>query len=283
MSTAHSMPEHHVVHEDEAVREIPAPRPGAAADQAAEDDLDVLILEPDQYSTEDAPEPAAETVPDLVPEPPGAIPEPAAARLTSTIFEPATAQPTSTIFTPATAQPTSATAEPDTLAGPDTMAEPPGALAEPDTTPERPGALADQPGGLAEPPDAISEPPGLLADQPGGLAEAPDALADQPGALVEPPGPPPDDAFAADIPPTNPDYRWREIQVMFVDDPRGSVERAAELAADTLRELNTKLRERERDLRSTWQDANADTEELRTSLQGYRALVAWISDLAQHR
>jgi predicted HTH domain antitoxin len=248
MSTAHSMPEHDVVHEDEAVREIPAPRPGTAADRAAGDDLDVLILEPDQYTTEDAPEPTAETVPDLVAEPTGAT------------SEPATAQPTSTIFRPATAPPMSTTAEPDT------MAEPPGALAEPD-------AMVG----------AISEPPDALADQPGGLAEPPDALADQPGALVEPPGPPPDDAFAADIPPTNPDYRWREIQVMFVDDPRGSVERAAELAADTLRELNTMLRERERDLRSTWQDTSADTEELRTSLQGYRALVAWISELAQQR
>jgi hypothetical protein len=269
MTTSHSMPEHHVVHEDEALRETSASGPGTAADQAAGEDLDVLILEPDQYTTEDAPEPAAETVPDPVPEPTGATSEPATARLTSTIFEPATAQPAST------------TAEPDT------MAEPPGALAEPDAMlgaiSEPPGALADQPGALAEPPGAISEPPGLLVDQPGGLAEPPDALADQPGALVEPPGPPPDDAFAADIPPTNPDYRWREIQVMFVDDPRGSVERAADLAADTLRELNTMLRERERDLRSTWQDPNADTEELRTSLQGYRALVGRISELAQQR
>jgi predicted HTH domain antitoxin len=252
MTTSHSMPEHDVVHEDEAVREIPAPRPGTAADRAAGDDLDVLILEPDQYNTEDAPEPAAETVPDLVAEPTGATSEPATARLTSTIFEPATAQPTSTIFEPATAQPASTTAEPDTLAGPDTMAGPPGALAEPDA---------------------------ML----GAISEPPDALADQPGALAEPPGPPPDDAFAADIPPTNLDYRWREIQVMFVDDPRGSVERAAELARDTLRDLNTMLREREQNLRSTWQDTNADTEELRTSLQGYRALVAWISELAQQR
>lgn len=218
MTTSHSMPEHHVLYEGEAVRETPVSGPGTAADQAAGDDLDVLILEPDQYTAENAPGPAAETVPDRV------------------------AGPTSTIFEPATARPTSTTAEPDTIA------EPPGALAEPDA--------------ISEPPDAMSEPP---------------------DALVEPPGTPPDDAFAADIPPTNPDYRWREIQAMFVDDPRGSVERAAELAGDALRDLNNMLRERERDLRSTWQDPNADTEELRTSLQGYRALVGRISELAQQR
>ena len=237
MTTSHSMPEHHVLYEGEAGRETPVSGPGTAADQAAGDDLDVLILEPDQYTAEDAPGPAAETVPDRV-----------AGSAAETVPD-LVAGPTSTIFEPATARPTSTTAEPDTIA------EPPGALAEPD-------AISEPPGAMSEPPDAMSEPV---------------------GALVEPPGTPPDDAFAADIPPTNPDYRWREIQAMFVDDPRGSVERAAELAGDALRDLNNMLRERERDLRSTWQDPNADTEELRTSLQGYRALVGRISELAQQR
>jgi len=237
MTTSHSMPEHHVLYEGEAVRETPVSGPGTAADQAAGDDLDVLILEPDQYTAENAPGPAAETVPDRV-----------AGSAAETVPD-LVAGPTSTIFEPATARPTSTTAEPDTIA------EPPGALAEPD-------AISEPPGAMSEPPDAMSEPV---------------------GALVEPPGTPPDDAFAADIPPTNPDYRWREIQAMFVDDPRGSVERAAELAGDALRDLNNMLRERERDLRSTWQDPNADTEELRTSLQGYRALVGRISELAQQR
>jgi hypothetical protein len=236
------MPEHHVLYEGEAVRETPVSGPGTAADQAAGDDLDVLILEPDQYTAEDAPGPAAETVPDRVA---GSAAETVPDRVAGSAAETVpdrVAGPTSTIFEPATARPTSTTAEPDTIA------EPPGALAEPDA--------------MSEPPDAMSEPV---------------------GALVEPPGTPPDDAFAADIPPTNPDYRWREIQAMFVDDPRGSVERAAELAGDALRDLNNMLRERERDLRSTWQDPNADTEELRTSLQGYRALVGRISELAQQR
>src|ERR1039458_7024490 len=249
MTTSHSMPEHHVIYEGEAVRETPVSGPGTAADQAAGDDLDVLILEPDQYTAENAPGPAAETVPDLVA---GSAAETVPDRVAGSAAETVpdlVAGPTSTIFEPATARPASTTAEPDTIA------EPPGALAEPDA--------------ISEPPDAMSEPP--------------DAMSEPVGALVEPPGTPPDDAFAADIPPTNPDYRWREIQAMFVDDPRGSVERAAELAGDALRDLNNMLRERERDLRSTWQDPNADTEELRTSLQGYRALVGRISELAQQR
>jgi hypothetical protein len=263
MTTSHSMPEHHVLYEGEAVRETPVSGPGTAADQAAEDDLDVLILEPDQYTAENAPGPAAETVPDRVAGSAAETVPDLVAGPASTIFEPAPARPTSTIFEPAPARPTSTTAEPDTIA------EPPGALAEPD-------AISEPPGAISEPPDAMSEPVGALV-------EPPDAMSEPPGALVEPPGTPPDDAFAADIPPTNPDYRWREIQAMFVDDPRGSVERAAELAGDALRDLNNMLRERERDLRSTWQDPNADTEELRTSLQGYRALVGRISELAQQR
>src|ERR1017187_3011738 len=249
MTTSHSMPEHHVLYDGEAVPETPVSGPGTAADQAAGDDLDVLILEPDQYTAENAPGPAAETVPDLVA---GSAAETVPDRVAGSAAEPVpdlVAGPTSTIFEPAPARPTSTTAEPDTIA------EPPGALAEPD-------AISEPPGAMSEPPDAMSEPV---------------------GALVEPPGTPPDDAFAADIPPTNPDCRWREIQAMFVDDPRGSVERAAELAGDALRDLNNMLRERERDLRSTWQDPNADTEELRTSLQGYRALVGRISELAQQR
>ena len=87
--------------------------------------------------------------------------------------------------------------------------------------------------------------------------------------------------FASDAPSASPDRRWREIQAMFVDDPRGSVERAADLARDTLRELNTTLKQREQSLRSAWRDGNTDTEGLRTSLQGYRALVNQIVEVTR--
>jgi hypothetical protein len=78
---------------------------------------------------------------------------------------------------------------------------------------------------------------------------------------------------------TDLDERWHEIQMMFVDDPRGSVERAADLARDTLRDLSSLLQEREQSLRSAWQGTDVDTEELRTSLRGYRALVDRITEV----
>lgn len=118
--------------------------------------------------------------------------------------------------------------------------------------------------------DATAEP--ITQSAPG--------LAQEAGPAVIPPRTPPDDAFAADVAPTMPDNRWREIQAMFVDDPRGSVEQAADLASETLRELGRLLQQRERDLRSAWQD-NTDTEVLRTSLQGYRALVDRVAELSR--
>ena len=71
----------------------------------------------------------------------------------------------------------------------------------------------------------------------------------------------------------NPDLsaRWPEIQAMFVDDPRASVERAAGLVDDSVEALVVSIKEQQHALLSTWQGDNAGTEELRTALQGYRA------------
>jgi hypothetical protein len=149
-----------------------------------------------------------------------------------------------------------ATADPVTETGPDPLAD---ATADP-VTETGPGLVTD---GSAEP---------VTQSAPG--------LAQEAGPAVIPPRTPPDDAFAADVPPTMPDNRWREIQAMFVDDPRGSVEQAADLASERLRELGRQLQQRERDLRAAWQD-NADTEVLRTSLQSYRALVDRIAELSR--
>ena len=65
--------------------------------------------------------------------------------------------------------------------------------------------------------------------------------------------------------------RWPEIQAMFVDDPRASVERAAGLVDDSVEALVVSIKEQQHALLSTWQGDNAGTEELRTALQGYRA------------
>ncbi|MBA9005475.1 hypothetical protein [Thermomonospora cellulosilytica] len=66
--------------------------------------------------------------------------------------------------------------------------------------------------------------------------------------------------------------RWHDIQASFVDDPRESVRRADELAAETLDALGEVLRERKRALDSGRGDA-ADTERLRQDLRRYRDLV----------
>ena len=80
-------------------------------------------------------------------------------------------------------------------------------------------------------------------------------------------------ASASAATPGNPDLsaRWPEIQAMFVDDPRASVERAAGLVDDSVEALVVSIKEQQHALLSTWQGDNAGTEELRTALQGYRA------------
>jgi hypothetical protein len=124
---------------------------------------------------------------------------------------------------------------------------------------------------------AETTPDPVFGDNSGTVAETvPDPVAEDIPTTASRPG-----ALTADPPPAIQDPRWREIQAMFVDDPRGSVERAADLASETLRELTRLLRQREQTLRSGWQDNSADTEELRTSLQGYRALIGQISELVQ--
>ena len=70
---------------------------------------------------------------------------------------------------------------------------------------------------------------------------------------------------------TSPSVRWHEIQAMFVDDPRTSVELAAGLVDDSTDTLVASLRERQQALQSSWQGHDTDTEGLRTALQSYRA------------
>jgi hypothetical protein len=68
---------------------------------------------------------------------------------------------------------------------------------------------------------------------------------------------------------------WNEIQAMFVDDPRASIERAAGLVDDRVEVLIQSVRERQRSLQSAWWADDAGTEELRVALQHYRTF--WTS------
>ena len=71
---------------------------------------------------------------------------------------------------------------------------------------------------------------------------------------------------------------WNEIQAMFVDDPHGSIERAAALVDDRVEELIQSLRARQHSMQSACQ-ADAGTEELRVALQHYRSLWNSLEDL----
>jgi hypothetical protein len=73
---------------------------------------------------------------------------------------------------------------------------------------------------------------------------------------------------------------WNEIQAMFVDDPRASVERAAGLVNDQVEELVQSVRQWHRSMQAGWQAEYAGTEELRLALQRYRTFWNSIVDIA---
>lgn len=75
--------------------------------------------------------------------------------------------------------------------------------------------------------------------------------------------------------------RWHEVQIGFVDDPRGSVGQAEELAAEVLNALSRTLNERKSALDAEWrtEGEGPDTEQLRLALRGYREFFNRILDL----
>ena len=75
--------------------------------------------------------------------------------------------------------------------------------------------------------------------------------------------------------------RWREIQSMFVDDPRASAEMAARLADESVQELIASVTERQDSLLARWHGQDAGTEELRTVVQHYRAFGTRLADFGR--
>ena len=66
---------------------------------------------------------------------------------------------------------------------------------------------------------------------------------------------------------------------MFVDDPRGAVERADAAAGEVAASLIATLEREQAELRTSWQQ-NADTEQLRTALQRYRAFCGRLEGMS---
>ena len=73
--------------------------------------------------------------------------------------------------------------------------------------------------------------------------------------------------------------RWSEIMVVFVDDPHGSVKMAADAVDEAIDEFVNSVRARQRGLAGAWQNAEADTEQLRTALREYRKLGQRVQQL----
>jgi hypothetical protein len=74
------------------------------------------------------------------------------------------------------------------------------------------------------------------------------------------------------------EQQWPQIMALFVDDPRGSVERAAAAASEAAAALTASLEREQERLRASWHD-NASTEDLRTTLQQYRAFCGRLEGL----
>jgi hypothetical protein len=77
--------------------------------------------------------------------------------------------------------------------------------------------------------------------------------------------------------------QWHDIQAMFVDDPAGSLRRAAEATESAMIELIAAIRNRRDELRQDDRlpGARDRTEQMRVTLRGYRSLCQSISQLGQ--
>ena len=75
------------------------------------------------------------------------------------------------------------------------------------------------------------------------------------------------------------EQQWPAIQAMFVDDPKGSVERAAAAADEVAKAFVASLQREQTALRAAW-EKDTTTEDLRTALQQYRAFCGRLEGLA---
>lgn len=77
--------------------------------------------------------------------------------------------------------------------------------------------------------------------------------------------------------------QWHDIQALFVDDPRGSVELAAAAAAATVSALVQTLQQRQAALAPSGSASTeaGDTEQLREALRSYRIFCQSLTDVGQ--
>ncbi|HEY9349957.1 MAG TPA: hypothetical protein VIP75_04615 [Acidothermales bacterium] len=74
--------------------------------------------------------------------------------------------------------------------------------------------------------------------------------------------------------------RWHDLQLRFVDDPRGVVSEAKSLVSEAVQTLTTALSDQQRDLDGWESGGNGETEQLRVALQRYRDFFDRLTSLA---
>ena len=146
--------------------------------------------------------------------------------------------------------------------------DPPPLVVPPDPAPGDPAA----PGGTATSgaQAAVPEP-----DAPVSPVTGPVDAGTPAAPASEPAGPNGDGIPAAALA----EQQWPAIQAMFVDDPKGSVERAAAAADEVAKAFVASLQREQTALRATWEN-DTTTEDLRTALQQYRAFCGRLEGLA---
>ncbi|MEU7985217.1 hypothetical protein AB0B56_10165 [Streptosporangium canum] len=116
--------------------------------------------------------------------------------------------------------------------------------------------------------------PTVIADRPGDVLDR-----DRTGTHSDRPGLAHGPLFDQDAEQVR--RRWQEVQASFVDDPRDSVERADSLVGEITTALRTALETRTAELQGRWKNGDqSDTEQLRTALRDYRAMLEQLLDLA---
>jgi hypothetical protein len=152
--------------------------------------------------------------------------------------------------------------------------------AAPDAGGADPAPLVMPPGSVPPPSSAPPE-ESITDDLAGPAADA--ARGPTPGAPVATSSPATSSAPAAGGPgipaAALSEQQWPAIQAMFVDDPRGSVQRAAAAADEVVKAFVASIEREQAALNTAWEN-DATTEDLRTALQQYRAFCGRLEGLA---
>jgi hypothetical protein len=137
----------------------------------------------------------------------------------------------------------------------------------------RPAPEAATPVPTGEPTDAVDDRRDAI-DEPRDTVEPPRETVDEPPVETRAGGAATDTTDTAPLLADGEDFRtrWEEIQVRFVDEPRGAVEDADALVATVMQRLAESFAQERDRLEAQWgRGEDISTEDLRVTLQRYRS------------